>query len=406
MRGIFRVAFTAAMWCFAASAYAGVGVSLFMAHDGRDPSAPNTVALTLSNGTDHDVFIYGYESAFAQPEGRTTSNWLKIRDTFDHEVLYKGRYVVSGAPTPSQFTRIRPGEHIDAKVDLAREYEMPPAGSITVKTSVAIYDRIPAMLPNGESESVPYESIKSNAATFVVVRTAAYTSTASSTIQCTAEQQDATRRAIAGAKSISEGAANILSTLYYIDSIDPENPLPPRVHMKPHRRYQNWFGVWDDGAPQPPDPGYSTTDNARVDDTIFATYVRLQSGAVTVCDQCKGYHPSARAWAEGKLIHLCPVNFSDPVTGGITSQAGTIAHEVSHQNDDMAKGTVDIEGIRDRASAHALPRSSAVQSAANYEYFITDTPLGRRAESAPEIQSQAGQRKAALISISGIIDSR
>ena len=147
--------------------------------------------------------------------------------------------------------------------------------------------------------------------------------------------------------------------------------------MKPHPRYQNWFGTWDDDAPQAPDPASSATDNDRVDRTILATYVRLQGSVSTVCDACVGYHPSSRAWAEGKLIHLCPVNFTDPITGGITSQAGTIAHEVSHQNDDIASGTVDLDGIRSRAKAHALPRPSAVTSAANYEYFIMDTPLGR-----------------------------
>jgi hypothetical protein len=151
--------------------------------------------------------------------------------------------------------------------------------------------------------------------------------------------------------------------------------------MKPHRRYQNWFGVWDDDAPQHPDPEAMKTDNIRVDTTVVATYVRLLSGASTVCDRCVGYDPSSRAWAEGTLIHLCPVNFSDPITGGISSQAGTIAHETSHQSDGLAPGTVDVPGVRNRAEAHALPRSTAVTSGANYEYFITDTLLGRNRQS-------------------------
>jgi hypothetical protein len=229
MRSIHRAAFAAVAWLSAAAAYASSGISLSLTYDGRDPSVPNTVALTLSNGTGHDIFIYSYNSAFAQPEGRTTSNCFNITDAFGHEVDYKGRYVVMGAPPPSLFTRIRPGEHLDARVDLSLEYELPPAGSITVKTRVAIYDRVPTILPSGESESIPHESIESNAASFVAVRNAAHASAASSTIQCTPDQKDTTRRAIVGAKSISEEAANFLGTLYYIDSIDPENPLPPRA---------------------------------------------------------------------------------------------------------------------------------------------------------------------------------
>lgn len=68
-----------------------------------------------------------------------------------------------------------------------------------------------------------------------------------------------------------------------------------------------------------------------VDQVVAATYARLLGGARAVCDSCPGYDPSSRAWNEGDLIHLCPVNFLDPVNGGVTSQAGTIAHEVSHR---------------------------------------------------------------------------
>jgi hypothetical protein len=168
MRVIFRVACAAVTWFVAASTYASGGVSLVLAHDGNDFSAANKVTITLSNGTEHDLFLYGYESAFAQPDGRTTSNWFTIKDAFDHDVPYKGRYVVSGAPPPSEFTWIRPGEHLDAEVDLSREYELPPAGSISVKTNVAVYERIPGILPTGESETVPYKSIESNTATFFI----------------------------------------------------------------------------------------------------------------------------------------------------------------------------------------------------------------------------------------------
>jgi hypothetical protein len=335
--------------------------------------------MTLSNGTYHDVFLLDYNSAFAKPDGRMTSAWFDIKDAFGRPVTYKGRYVVSGAPPPSAFTRISPGSRLDGTVDLAREYELPPAGSISVTTGVALYDRVPGIDANGEMESVPHESIDSNVLSFAVVHVAAKTSNVSSIIQCTPAQQDATLRAVVAAQSITEEAVNFLGSLYYTDPVDPENPVPPRVHMKPHRRYQNWFGVWDEAAPQPPDPGAFDTDNSRVDQTVVATYARLLSGATTVCDQCVGYHPSARAWVEGRLIHLCPVNFGDPIAGGITSQAGTIAHEVSHQNDDMAKGTVDVKDVTSRSEAHALPRATAVTSAANYEYFIADTPLGRNA---------------------------
>jgi hypothetical protein len=61
----------------------------------------------------------------------------------------------------------------------------------------------------------------------------------------------------------------------------------------------------------------------------------------------------------------------------VTSQAGTIAHEVSHRPDGYAIPTLDFPGVKNRATAHALDRTSAVRSGANYEYFIMDVPLGR-----------------------------
>jgi hypothetical protein len=64
------------------------------------------------------------------------------------------------------------------------------------------------------------------------------------------------------------------------------------------------------------------------------------------------------------------------VAGGITSQAGTIVHEVTHQAD----GTADLDGVTDRASAHKLSRYNAARSGANYEYFIMNVPLGKKAE--------------------------
>jgi hypothetical protein len=372
------IAGAVSLWIASAASATGQ-VDLTVTYDGRNPSAPNMVAMTLSNATDHDVFIYGYDSVFETPEGRTTSNWFDITDAFGHAIPYKGRFVYSGPPPPSAYLRIGPGATLQSTVDLAVEYELPAGGVVNVATDIVVYDRIPQITAAGEPESLPHMSVKSNVVTFAVAQVSPLAAHPSSVIQCTAGQKDSTRRAIAAAQPITEEATSFLTSLYYVDDVNPEDPLPPRVHMTSHRHYKNWFGTWDDGAPQYPDMEYLDTDNARVDQTILATYVRLVSGATAVCDECAGYHPSSRAWAEGKLIHLCPVNFSDPITGGITSQAGTIAHEVSHQNDETAPGTVDVKGVSGRAQAHALPRHAAVTSAANYEYFITDTPLGKRA---------------------------
>lgn len=377
MNSLKRLAITA-MALATADAFAAKAI-VHLSHDASRASPENIVDITVKNTSDHDLYVLGYHSILEKPEGRTTSNWLTIHDSFGRKVPYVGRYVKDGAFPASAFLRIEPGASIDGSVSLSREYDLPPAGEVRVSTSVSVFDRVPAMISTSENEPVDSESITSNELTFPIVGGYVRPATVASTLQCTAGQLSDTRSAITAAQVASQEAVNFLGSLYYVDHIDPENPdpQPPRIHMKPHRRYTNWFGTWDEWAPQPPDMGWEFTDNSLVDQVTTAVYARLLFGATAVCDECKGYSPSSRAWAEGALIHLCPVNFTDPITGGTTSQSGTIIHEVSHRNDSYAEGTVDYNGVRDRNSARSLPRHQAVRSAANYEYFITGTQLGR-----------------------------
>jgi hypothetical protein len=343
--------------------------------------APNRVRLKATNFGPGNAYVMSYQTAFALPEGRTTGKWLLVRDEAGIEVPYKGRWVLTRAPGPSSYRSIAPGETITSDIDLATEYALPDAGSISVTSAIDIMSRIPSLDAMGEPEDVPHELVESAAVQFSV-RTAATPRQVgtSSIMQCSTEQTAATQQAIISAQAASHEALMFLSSLYYSDPIDPENPTVPRVHMKPHLRYQYWFGQFDEWAPQPPEPGWADTDNAMVDQVVAATYARLLGGAQAVCDSCPGYDPSSRAWNEGDLIHLCPVNFLDPVNGGVTSQAGTIAHEVSHRPDGYAIPTQDFPNVRNRATAHALDRTSAVRSGANYEYFIMNVPLGRAAK--------------------------
>jgi hypothetical protein len=354
-----------------------MNATITLSRDERNVSSSNVTHVTLRNAGERDIYVLGYQSVLDKPNDRTTGNWLQITDAFGNEVPYVGRFVSHGAFEASAFVRVPPRSSVEGDVELSREYDLPPAGTITVSTTMALYDRVPGIQPTGENEDVAAEMVKSNELTFHPIGGYVRSQTIASTLQCTAEQLGMTRNAISAAQAASQEAAYFLGDLYYADPIGQTRPAPQRIHMKPHRRYTNWFGAWDDAAPQDPDPGANFTDNSRVDQTVTAVYVRLLSGARTVCDECKGYSPLSRAWAEGSLIHLCPVNFTDPITGGITSQAGTIVHEVSHQADSIARATVDLPGVNNRNDAHRLERPKAVQSAANYEYFITDTQLGR-----------------------------
>ncbi|MEX1826220.1 hypothetical protein [Luteibacter sp. CQ10] len=151
---------------------ASEGMELTISHDGRSISEPNTVVVTLSNKSGREVFAYRDHSAFSKPQGRLTGAWFKITDSFNRPVVYKGRSVFFGAPSASAFIRLEPGETVSVSVDLSREYELPIAGKVAVATSVAVYDRVPEIMPNGESEDLPYESVKSNVESFYVAKPA------------------------------------------------------------------------------------------------------------------------------------------------------------------------------------------------------------------------------------------
>jgi hypothetical protein len=347
-------------------------------HHRPTAGAPNTVRLTATNFGPGDAYVMSYQTPFALPDGRMTGRWVDVRETSGKEVVYKGRWVLTRSPGPSMYRRIARGEVIEVDIDLSTEYMLPEEGVISARSSISVMDRLPGLDAMGEAESVPDEAVESNVIDFTVMKSATKLSAVQgSTIQCTPEQTSATAKAIVGAQAASHEALMFLSSLYYADPIDPENPVIPRIHMKPHLRYQYWFGAWDEWAPQPPEPGAMDTDNSMVDQIVAATYARLLFGARAVCDLCPGYDPTSRAWNEGDLIHLCPVNFLDPINGGITSQAGTIVHEVSHRPDSYALPTQDFFGVKNRATAHALERWRAVRSGANYEYFIMNVPLGR-----------------------------
>lgn len=273
----------------ALAADASPEVTVRLSHEARSASAANRVDVDLENSSDRDVFVLGYHTVFEKPEGRTTGAWFHVKDAFGRDVPYIGRYVVSGAFTSESYIRVAPGDHLKGCVDLATEYELPPAGNVTVSTVVVVYHRVPGILDTGENEDVPATTVTSNSLTFPLVGGASRVMSPASTLKCSPEQLDSTRKAIVAAQGASLEAINFLGSLYFYDPIDPTDPVPPRMHMRPNFRYINWFGNWDESAPQIREPGWEYTDNNVIDQTVAAVYARLLFGASTVCDECAGY---------------------------------------------------------------------------------------------------------------------
>jgi hypothetical protein len=89
------------------------------------------------------------------------------------------------------------------------------------------------------------------------------------------------------------------------------------------------------------------------------------------CDPAK-YPKEVRAWAESDspyTMNICDSFWDDPENGPVTSQVGTLIHELTHFNDDQAPAAVDY--AYGPHAVHQLTisnRSQAVRNADNYEY--------------------------------------
>jgi peptidyl-Lys metalloendopeptidase len=130
------------------------------------------------------------------------------------------------------------------------------------------------------------------------------------------------------------------------------------------------------------DPGWGNGDNAQVKRTIEATALRLANGVITPTCGCSTDYEDTLAWAEDHTpfsIHFCK-KFFEMDDRGWDSKRSTVYHEMTHFYDSMLDGRADQPGVFGKESAKTLAitnRRGAVRSAANFEYFVTDTSSGR-----------------------------
>ncbi|UPG89630.1 hypothetical protein L2Y96_19915 [Luteibacter aegosomaticola] len=340
------------------------------------------VTVTVTNVSDAPAWFNRVHSPFDLVEGHAAGNWFRFEGGRGAGPVFIGRQQLIRAFYPEDYERLDPGASRSTSLDLSPDYRFPNDGTYLVSTGVVSFDHV----PTDEGDISGRQWLKTDLMELHVstAYVGSFTPLADSVIPCTGEQEKGTGQAYVKALNMTSTRERLNKLSYYYDPVDPDQPdKPPRKHMRRDAKYVYWLGEWDDDAPQPPDDGHEDTDNAKVDATVHATLLRLRSDLKIVCDLCPKSHPETRGWADGEgIVHLCPANFRDPVIGGISSQTATLIHEASHIVDGYGPSTVDLPGVYSRETAHALPRPEAVRSAANYEYFIANTPLGLGAENA------------------------
>lgn len=234
----------------------------------------SVVHVSAKNVGDKVVFLLRPHTTFGLAEGRLQGAWFDVSDATGKRVGYQGRQVLIRDPGSDSFLQLVPGESIDADIDLAREYDLPGSGHVSVQMRLIAYLGLPSQSGVGETQLAPYFDVRSESIEVSVpvgTSPSAVAPTADNVVPCTADQTEQTAKAFYKGANTSSIRDALLQLSYYDDPIDPAFPeKPPRKHMTADFNYVYWLGEWDDAAPQAPDPAAESTDNVRIDRVVSA----------------------------------------------------------------------------------------------------------------------------------------
>lgn len=345
------------------------------------PHSSATVVLHVRNVGDEPVLIYRWNTPFIET-GRLPGPVFDVSDESGRPVRYLGRRVHVGPARLAHYVSLAAGDSLEKEVDLGKEYEFDKAGWYTVNFSLYLNiepDKISSPIEDLEGY-VPnvQEIVATNPVTLLLRHPIDHTSmvgTEAQAITCDIDQSTDIESARIGAKADATRAERFLNTLLYVYEFTGSDFV---LNFHPHPRYTRWFGPHDPQEAMPEEPGWGNGNNAQVKRTIEATALRLVNGVISPTCGCSAGYEDTLAWVEDHTpysIHFCK-KFFEMDDLGWDSKRSTVYHEMTHFYDSMLDGRADQPGVMGQESAKSLAltnRSKAVRSAANFEYFITDT---------------------------------
>lgn len=345
------------------------------------PHSSATVVLRVKNVGDAPVLIYRWNTPFVET-GRLPGPVFDVSDESGRPMRYLGRRVHVGPAQLVHYVSLGAGEMLEKEVDLGKEYEFDKAGWYTVNFSLYLNiepDKISSPIEDLEGY-VPnvQEIVATNSVTLLVREPIDHASMVGEEAQantCDVEQSVDIESARIGAKADATRAERFLNTRLYVYEFTGSDFV---LNFHPHPRYTRWFGEHNPQEPMPEDPGWGNGNNAQVKRTIEATALRLVNGVISPTCGCSGGYEDTLAWVEDHTpysVHFCK-KFFEIDDAGWDSKRSTVYHEMTHFYDSMLDGRADQPGVMGQESAKALAitnRSGAVRSAANFEYFVTDT---------------------------------
>lgn len=350
--------------------------------DDKTLAEAGVISIRIENVGDEPASIYAMKTPFAIKDDRLPNPQFEVRDSSGREMSYVGRNVKPGPVSPSSFITLQPGEAISKDVDIAADYDL-KEGGYAVRFNIDLGVRPIVDGPDGVTRQDIHVNSQKQASSNILnvwispslrdARKRDLSSLMAAQEQqyiCSSSQSWSLSGVILEAQSQSYAALNSLTSSYQW-TYDDYHTVVGGNNTDP--RYTYWFGEYDTSVP-PNDP---STDNTQIDKKMMAIYTRLHYPSFSFecgCDPSK-YPPEVRAWAESDNpyhMHICDSFWTDPLTGGLSSQVGTLIHETSHFNDGVG-GTVDYAYGPTAVHNLALTdRWKAVRNADNYEFYIID----------------------------------
>lgn len=314
------------------------------------------ISFSLTNNSDDTVYVCKWNT----PLEGFNSDMFEVK-LGQERIIYLGRLVKRGQPTPDDYIKIAPNGKVTEVIDLSKAYETSDTGEYSVVFASALYDfgkAGPAKL--AEKQVFSPKDIRSNPIKFSLIEKREYeprilpnpkSDTASmkaSFSNCTQSQQDRLNSAL----DKSNDMIALIQLLYQI---------VPGQSRDTCRRYTTWFGTYTAARWNKVMSNYDAIKEAvRYEDIVFD------------CGCNENYYAYVYPTQPYK-IYVCNLFWSAPLTG-TDSKAGTIIHETSHFNvvagtDDNAYGQAGCKNL-----AVSNP-SAAIDNADSYEYFAENTPV-------------------------------
>lgn len=335
-------------------AASAAGLEIVLSPSDRD-RGDGTIEFSLVNQSSASVNVLRWQTPL---DGVTNDLFMVSRN--GKPVEYTGPMYKRVAPRAEDFIELKPGESLNAAVDLSVYYDMREGGQFQVS-----YDRTASEVIREVMEAqrggvgTGLDSFDMSRAT-----TAVYADSTPDALDMDSETERAAVIPLAATNSFvscSNTRQSQLATARNSSISYASNSKSYLTAGKTGSRYTWWFG------------SYNSSRYSTVRTHFNNIYSALSSRPYTFNCSCTDSGTYAYVYpTQPYKVYLCGAFWSAPNTG-TDSRAGTLVHETSHFN--VVAGTGD--NAYGQTAAHNLALSNptkAVANADNHEYFAENTP--------------------------------